>query len=136
MKNLLKRPEKRHCSLYKNKNTHNITFLSLLNTCCHCITLSTLSPRLHQLRYGLRKFGTPVCFSDCSAADAQESYLECVTRQDSTFSIEQMRRDCRIQAVLWLQSSSTQAQWYHNTSVHQKKWIFFSRVWHSEGLSV
>ncbi|XP_044056933.1 dynein axonemal intermediate chain 3 isoform X2 [Siniperca chuatsi] len=58
-----------------------------------------------------RKFGVPVCFSDRSTADAKGGYLECVSYQDSRFSIIQMQRDCGIQAVPRLQSSSAQTQW-------------------------
>ncbi|XP_055364183.1 dynein axonemal intermediate chain 3 isoform X2 [Betta splendens] len=58
-----------------------------------------------------RKFGAPVCFSDRSAADAKGGYLECASYQDSRFSIKQMQRDCGMQAVPGLQSSSAQTQW-------------------------
>ncbi|XP_040896700.1 dynein intermediate chain 3, axonemal [Toxotes jaculatrix] len=58
-----------------------------------------------------RKFGVPVCFSDRSAADAKDGYLECASYQDSRFSIKQMQRDCGMQAVPRLQSSSAQTQW-------------------------
>uniref|UniRef100_A0A8C6X0G5 Uncharacterized protein n=1 Tax=Neogobius melanostomus TaxID=47308 RepID=A0A8C6X0G5_9GOBI len=40
-----------------------------------------------------RKFGTAVCFSDRSAADVKDGYLECASYQDSRFSIKQMQRD-------------------------------------------
>ncbi|XP_070765575.1 dynein axonemal intermediate chain 3 [Enoplosus armatus] len=60
---------------------------------------------------GRRKFGAPVCFSDRNAADAKDGYLECASYQDSRFSIKQMQRDCGIQAVPRLQSSSAQTQW-------------------------
>uniref|UniRef100_A0A8C2XQK8 WD repeat domain 63 n=1 Tax=Cyclopterus lumpus TaxID=8103 RepID=A0A8C2XQK8_CYCLU len=59
-----------------------------------------------------RKFGLPVCFSDRNTADAKDGYLECASYQDSRFSINQMQRDCGIQAVSRLQSSSAQTQWY------------------------
>ncbi|XP_037626290.1 dynein intermediate chain 3, axonemal isoform X1 [Sebastes umbrosus] len=58
-----------------------------------------------------RKFGAPVCFSDRNTADAKDGYLECASYQDSRFSIKQMQRDCGIQAVPILQSSSAQTQW-------------------------
>ncbi|KAM9385770.1 LOW QUALITY PROTEIN: dynein axonemal intermediate chain 3 [Pholidichthys leucotaenia] len=57
-----------------------------------------------------RKFGKPVCFSDRNTADAKDGYLECVSYQDSRFSIKQMQRDCGIQAVPRLQSCSAQTQ--------------------------
>ncbi|XP_028259767.1 dynein axonemal intermediate chain 3 [Parambassis ranga] len=55
-----------------------------------------------------REVGKAVSFSDCSAADAKEHYLECASYQDSRFSITQMQRDCGTQAVPTLQSSSAQ----------------------------
>ncbi|XP_026201778.1 WD repeat-containing protein 63 isoform X2 [Anabas testudineus] len=58
-----------------------------------------------------RKFGEPVCLSDRNTADAKDSYLECASYQDSRFSIKQMQRDCGMQAVPRLQSSSAQTQW-------------------------
>ncbi|KAM7388182.1 hypothetical protein PAMP_024376 [Pampus punctatissimus] len=58
-----------------------------------------------------RKFGIPVCFSDRSTADAKDGYLECASYQDSRFSIKQMQRDCGMQAVPRLRSSSAQTQW-------------------------
>ncbi|XP_031139846.1 WD repeat-containing protein 63 isoform X1 [Sander lucioperca] len=58
-----------------------------------------------------RKFGVPVCFSDRNTADAKDDYLECASYQDSRFSIKQMQRDCGMQAVPRLQSSSAQTQW-------------------------
>ncbi|KAM9848859.1 dynein axonemal intermediate chain 3 [Aulostomus maculatus] len=58
-----------------------------------------------------RKFGMPFCFSDRNVADVKDGYLECVSYQDSRFSIKQMQRDCGMQAVPRLQSSSAQTQW-------------------------
>ncbi|XP_059197452.1 dynein axonemal intermediate chain 3 [Centropristis striata] len=58
-----------------------------------------------------RKFGRPICFSDRNTADAKDGYLECASYQDSRFSIKQMQRDCGVQAVPRLQSSSAQTQW-------------------------
>nr|XP_046246791.1 dynein axonemal intermediate chain 3 isoform X2 [Scatophagus argus] len=58
-----------------------------------------------------RKFGVPVCFSDRSVADAKDGFLECASYNDSRFSVKQMQRDCGMQAVPRLQSSSAQTQW-------------------------
>ncbi|XP_047443492.1 dynein axonemal intermediate chain 3 [Mugil cephalus] len=58
-----------------------------------------------------RKFGAPVCFSDRNTADAKDSHLKCASYQDSRFSIKQMQRDCGMQAVPRLQSSSAQTEW-------------------------
>uniref|UniRef100_UPI0037E83383 dynein axonemal intermediate chain 3 n=1 Tax=Semicossyphus pulcher TaxID=241346 RepID=UPI0037E83383 len=58
-----------------------------------------------------RKFGATACFSDRSAADVKDGFLECPFYKDSRFSIKQMQRDCGMQAVPRLQSSSAQTQW-------------------------
>ncbi|XP_058494774.1 dynein axonemal intermediate chain 3 [Solea solea] len=64
-----------------------------------------------------RKFGAPVCFFDRNTADVRDGYLECASYQDSRFSIKQMRRDCGMQAVPTLQSSSAQTQWRHHRNM-------------------
>ncbi|XP_071342532.1 dynein axonemal intermediate chain 3 isoform X2 [Trachinotus anak] len=58
-----------------------------------------------------RRFGVPVSFSDRNTADAKDGYLECASYQDNRFNIKQMQRDCGMQAVPRLQSSSAQTQW-------------------------
>ncbi|KAM3876189.1 dynein axonemal intermediate chain 3 [Diretmus argenteus] len=67
----------------------------------------TLRYRFSRVR---RAFGAPVCFSDWNAADAKDGYMECASYQDSRFSIKQMERDCGMQAVPKLQSSTAQTQ--------------------------
>lgn len=88
---------------------------------CTSLLYST-SPFCYQLRYKFsrvrRKFGAPVCFSDRNTADAKDGHLECASYQDSRFSIKLMQRDCGMQAVPRLQSSSAQTQWYASKSVH------------------
>ncbi|XP_029285354.1 LOW QUALITY PROTEIN: dynein axonemal intermediate chain 3 [Cottoperca gobio] len=64
-----------------------------------------------------RKFGAPVCFSDRNIADAKDDYQHCASYQDSRFSIKQMQRDCGMQAVPRLQSSSAQTQWKFQRNV-------------------
>uniref|UniRef100_A0A3B5AIP0 WD repeat domain 63 n=1 Tax=Stegastes partitus TaxID=144197 RepID=A0A3B5AIP0_9TELE len=64
-----------------------------------------------------KKFGRPVCFSDLNAADAKDSCVECASYKDSRFSIKQMQRDCGMQAVPRLQSSSAQTQWKFHKNV-------------------
>lgn len=89
-----------------------------------------LFPFCHQLSYKFsrvrKKFGVPVCFSDRNTADAKDGYLECASYQDSRFSIKRLQRDCGMQAVPTLQSSSAQTQWYASKSV-QIKWICSKR---------
>ncbi|KAI3368543.1 hypothetical protein L3Q82_025551 [Scortum barcoo] len=59
-----------------------------------------------------RKFGTPCHFSDSPIFCRQ-----CPSYQDSRFSIKLMQRDCGVQAVPALQSSSAQTQWKHKRNV-------------------
>uniref|UniRef100_A0A668ARR9 WD repeat domain 63 n=1 Tax=Myripristis murdjan TaxID=586833 RepID=A0A668ARR9_9TELE len=74
-----------------------------------------------KLKYKLsrvrRKFGTLVCFSDWNTADAKDGDVECASYSDSRFSIKQMERDCGIQAIPKLQSSSAQTQWYNQKNM-------------------
>lgn len=65
-----------------------------------------------------RKFGLPACFSDRSAADAQAGLIDCVSYQDSNFSIKRVQQDCTIQAIPKLRSSSAQTQWYFSKAAH------------------
>ncbi|XP_072294575.1 dynein axonemal intermediate chain 3 [Eucyclogobius newberryi] len=58
-----------------------------------------------------RKFGAAPCFSDRSAADVKDGYLECASYQDSRFSIGLRQRDSGVQAASWLRSSSAQTLW-------------------------
>ncbi|XP_029987627.1 dynein axonemal intermediate chain 3 [Sphaeramia orbicularis] len=64
-----------------------------------------------------RKVDAPLCFSDRNTADAEDGYLECPSYLDSRFSIKQMQRDCGVQAVPVLQSSSAQTQWKHQRNI-------------------
>ncbi|XP_054871078.1 dynein axonemal intermediate chain 3 isoform X2 [Amphiprion ocellaris] len=76
-----------------------------------------------------RKFGVPVCFSDRNTAAAKDSYLECASYQDSRFSIKQMQRDCGMQAVPRLQSSSAQTQWRFQKNICTQ---YYPRELHEE----
>ncbi len=117
--------ETRQKALQYLKNTLNIYInekKALIHICPSIAAVYSVS-FCHQLSYKFsrvrRKFGAPVCFSDRNAADG---YLECASYQDSRFSIRQMQRDCGMQAVPALQSSSAQTQWYASKSLHIK-WI-------------
>lgn len=65
-----------------------------------------------------RKFGEPVCFSDRNAADVRDGLVECVSYQDSRFNIRLMQRDCGMQAIPKVDSSSSQTQRYASKSEH------------------
>ncbi|XP_062921139.1 dynein axonemal intermediate chain 3 isoform X1 [Mobula hypostoma] len=58
-----------------------------------------------------RQFGAPVTLSDWNVADARDSYVECTSYQDKSFSIRKLERDIGIQAVPKLWESSTQTKW-------------------------
>uniref|UniRef100_A0A3B4GG99 WD repeat domain 63 n=1 Tax=Pundamilia nyererei TaxID=303518 RepID=A0A3B4GG99_9CICH len=53
-----------------------------------------------------RRPGLPVCFSDRNSTEAECRSVACPSYQDSRFSIKQMQRDCGMQAVPKLQSST------------------------------
>ncbi|XP_028300642.1 dynein axonemal intermediate chain 3 isoform X2 [Gouania willdenowi] len=57
-----------------------------------------------------KKFGSSAIFSDHTAY-AKDNFVEFVSNEDSRFSIKLMQRDCGVQAVPSLQSSSAQTQW-------------------------
>ncbi|XP_061635110.1 dynein axonemal intermediate chain 3 isoform X4 [Phyllopteryx taeniolatus] len=56
-------------------------------------------------------FGMPVSFLDRNVTDAKDGNLECVSYQDRRFNIKLLQRDCGVQAIPILQSSSAQTQW-------------------------
>ncbi|KAM9832296.1 dynein axonemal intermediate chain 3 [Neosynchiropus ocellatus] len=58
-----------------------------------------------------RKFGTPVRFSDRNTAEAKDGFVECASYPDSRFSITRLQRDCGVQAVPRILSSSAQTEW-------------------------
>ncbi|XP_043086282.1 dynein axonemal intermediate chain 3 isoform X2 [Puntigrus tetrazona] len=59
----------------------------------------------------LRRCGAPVCFSDRSALDGKEGFVECPSYQDKSFSIRQMERHTAVQASSESRDSSTQTLW-------------------------
>ncbi|XP_071773409.2 dynein axonemal intermediate chain 3 [Centroberyx gerrardi] len=67
-----------------------------------------------------RSFGAAVRFSDRNTADAKDGFMECASYQDERFNIKQMERDCGMQAVPELQSSSAQTQWKHRKNMYMQ----------------
>ncbi|XP_057697314.1 dynein axonemal intermediate chain 3 isoform X4 [Corythoichthys intestinalis] len=57
------------------------------------------------------KFGKPVSLSDRNVMDAKDGCVECASYQDRRFNIKLLERDCSVQAIPLLQSSSAQTQW-------------------------
>uniref|UniRef100_A0A4W3HJW7 Dynein axonemal intermediate chain 3 n=1 Tax=Callorhinchus milii TaxID=7868 RepID=A0A4W3HJW7_CALMI len=58
-----------------------------------------------------KEFGSKVLFTDRSASAAKDSYVECASYPDSSFSLKMMERDVGVQAVAQLQETNTQTKW-------------------------
>lgn len=54
----------------------------------------------------------PVSLSDRNVIDVKDGHLECVSYQDRRFNIKLLQRDCGVQAIPIVQSSSAQTLWY------------------------
>ncbi|NXB21467.1 WDR63 protein, partial [Rhagologus leucostigma] len=58
-----------------------------------------------------RKFGAPITFTDKNASDDKDSYAECKSYEDNTFSIKMIERDVGVQTVPKVRETSTQTKW-------------------------
>ncbi|NXK14203.1 WDR63 protein, partial [Herpetotheres cachinnans] len=58
-----------------------------------------------------RKFGAPITFTDKNASHVKDSYIECMSYQDKTFSIKMLEKDVGIQMVPKIREASTQTKW-------------------------
>ncbi|XP_075012286.1 dynein axonemal intermediate chain 3 isoform X4 [Calonectris borealis] len=58
-----------------------------------------------------RKFGAPITFADKNASNVKDSYVECTSYQDKTFSIKMLEKDVGIQMVPKVREASTQTKW-------------------------
>ncbi|NWW78384.1 WDR63 protein, partial [Climacteris rufus] len=58
-----------------------------------------------------RKFGAPITFSDKNASHEKDSYAECTSYEDKTFSIQILERDVGVQTVPKVRETSTQTKW-------------------------
>uniref|UniRef100_A0A8C6JBQ9 Uncharacterized protein n=1 Tax=Melopsittacus undulatus TaxID=13146 RepID=A0A8C6JBQ9_MELUD len=58
-----------------------------------------------------KKFGAPITFTDSNASDVKNSYAECTSYQDKTFSIKMLEKDVGVQMVPKVGESSTQTKW-------------------------
>ncbi|NXS38255.1 WDR63 protein, partial [Pomatostomus ruficeps] len=58
-----------------------------------------------------RKFGAPIAFTDKNASDEKDSYAECTSYEDNTFSIKMLERDVGVQMVPKVKEMSTQTKW-------------------------
>ncbi|XP_077574089.1 dynein axonemal intermediate chain 3 [Stigmatopora nigra] len=75
----------------------------------------TVKETRSKLRYKLSRarkdFGKLVSLSDRNVIDAKDGILECMSYQDRRYNITLLERDCAVQAIPLLQSSSAQTQW-------------------------
>ncbi|XP_051517378.1 dynein axonemal intermediate chain 3 [Myxocyprinus asiaticus] len=75
-------------------------------------SLTDSRPKLrYKISRLLRDFGAPVRFSDCSALDGKEGFVECPSYQDKSFSIRELQRHTSVQATSNIKHSSTQTLW-------------------------
>ncbi|XP_074895207.1 dynein axonemal intermediate chain 3 isoform X2 [Buteo buteo] len=58
-----------------------------------------------------KKFGAPITFTDKNASYVKDSYFECTSYQDKTFSIKILEKDVGIQIVPKVREASTQTKW-------------------------
>ncbi|XP_075567513.1 dynein axonemal intermediate chain 3 isoform X3 [Pelecanus crispus] len=58
-----------------------------------------------------RKFGAPITFTDKNASHVKDSYVECTSYQDKTYSIKMLEKNVGIQMVPKLREASTQTKW-------------------------
>ncbi|KAK1210332.1 DNAI3 protein, partial [Pygoscelis papua] len=58
-----------------------------------------------------RKFGAPITFTDKNASHVKDSYIECTSYHDKTFSIKMLEKDVGVQMVPKVREASTQTKW-------------------------
>ncbi|NXF06603.1 WDR63 protein, partial [Smithornis capensis] len=73
-------------------------------------TVSKIKFKISRVR---RKFGAPITFTDRNASDVQDSYAECTSYEDKTFSIKMLERDVGMQMVPKVKEASTQTKWIY-----------------------
>ncbi|NWQ73778.1 WDR63 protein, partial [Columbina picui] len=71
-------------------------------------TVTKIKYRISRVR---RKFGAPITFTDKNASHVKDSYLECASYQDKSFSIKRLEKDVGIQMVPKLREAITQTTW-------------------------
>lgn len=68
-----------------------------------------------QIKYmfsrGYGKFGAPITLTDRNASHVKDSYVECISYQDKTFSIKVLEKDVGVQMVPKVREASTQTEW-------------------------
>ncbi|NXA31614.1 WDR63 protein, partial [Eudromia elegans] len=71
----------------------------------------TVSKIKYLISRARRKFGAPVTFADKNASSVKDSYIECTSYQDKTFSIKLLEKDVGAQVVPKVRENSTQTKW-------------------------
>nr|XP_021149872.1 WD repeat-containing protein 63 isoform X2 [Columba livia] len=71
-------------------------------------TVTKIKYRISRVR---RKFGAPITFTDKNASHVKDSYLECTSYQDKSFSIKMLEKDVGIQMVPKVREAITQTTW-------------------------
>ncbi|XP_031455865.1 WD repeat-containing protein 63 [Phasianus colchicus] len=75
----------------------------------------SVKERVKKIKYmfsqGQRKFGAPISFTDRNASHVKDSYVECTSYQDKTFSIKVLEKHVGVQMVPKVREAGTQTQW-------------------------
>ncbi|XP_032302149.1 WD repeat-containing protein 63 isoform X2 [Coturnix japonica] len=75
----------------------------------------SVKDRVKKIKYmfsrGHGMFGAPITFTDRNASDVKDSYIECTSYQDKTFTIKLLEKDMGVQMVPILKEASTQTEW-------------------------
>ncbi|XP_026709715.1 WD repeat-containing protein 63 [Athene cunicularia] len=71
----------------------------------------TVTEIKYVISQGHRKFGAPITFTDKNASHVKDSYIECTSYQDKTFSIKMLEKDVGVQMVPKVREASTQTKW-------------------------
>ncbi|XP_072199551.1 dynein axonemal intermediate chain 3-like [Excalfactoria chinensis] len=75
----------------------------------------SVKDRVKKIKYmfsrGHELFGAPITFTDRNASHVKESYIECTSYQDKTFTIKLLERDVGVQMVPKVREASTQTEW-------------------------
>ncbi|NWR90441.1 WDR63 protein, partial [Furnarius figulus] len=71
-------------------------------------TVTKIKYKISRIR---RKFGAPIAFTDKNASHEKDSYDECTSYEDKTFSIQMLERDVGVQVVPKVREASIQTKW-------------------------
>uniref|UniRef100_A0A8C5TUX5 WD repeat domain 63 n=1 Tax=Malurus cyaneus samueli TaxID=2593467 RepID=A0A8C5TUX5_9PASS len=78
------------------------------------VEAESLKERDTKIKYKIsrvrRKFGAPITFTDKNASDDKDSYAECASYEDKTFTIKMLERDVGLQIVPKARETSTQTK--------------------------